>query len=312
MATDAITAIKASLPPETDWATYLIIVESHLRYSSQEILPTLNELLKDPKLSQEIGWELMKSLLPLSNAEECLNTIARLGNPREVAIGITEALAQISKEGSSEDDDNDDFPEDKVDQDAEPKGVPADGAGDASPEPPTIVDKFCTLVSMVAIIYPRIKTKYPSRFLASSLETVLKAYRIVPTNQATAAVISMIHTLSGKKRPQVPRRTSSFASSLQTGISTAGGMAPDPEGTDEGEQPTEKAIQMKLLQSLVTHVLETYVSSNGLEWSTRLLEKFEPEKVVKGKTSISDDYKESPVLKDRDIVVGQLVVCRCI
>jgi hypothetical protein len=81
---------------------------------------------------------------------------------------------------------------------------------------------------------------------------------------------------------------------------------PDPEAT--AEDPHEDAIQKKLLQSFATHVLEVYVKANTLEWSTRLLEHFEPNKVVNGKKTYGEAFREDPVLVDRDMIVGQLVV----
>lgn len=301
MASEAITAITASLPPETDYLTYLTILESHL---SPEILPTLGELLKDQELTQNIGWDLIQLLLPLPGAESCLNTIARLGNPREVVLKVTEALQLLGLENPT--DDTDDLGRENDEAAEAAKVAQVDGANGATPTEPTDIDKFSTLISLLSILHPRIKTKYPSRFLSTSLMAVLSAYR--PTNQATAAVIAFVHALSGKKRPQLPQRTSSFASASQTGTSIAEGSAPDPEATDE--DPKEEAIQKKLLQSFVTHILEIFVNSDGLEWSARLLEKFEPEKVVKGKLSLGDAFKEDPILQDRDIIVGQLVVCK--
>jgi hypothetical protein len=293
MATDSIIAIKASIPPETDPLTYLTILESHL---SPEILPTLNEILQDAELTQQIGWDLIQLLIPLPGGEACLNTIARLGNPREVVLKVTEALQLLDLDEEQEDD-----------------GISGEHSDSHSasngketfvePSEPTSVDKFCTLVSLLAILHPRIKTKYPSRFLSTSLTAVCSAYR--PSNQATLAVLSLLQSLTGHKRPPLPQRKSSLSSTVQLDGNTSA-SAPDPEAT--AEDPQEGGIQKKLLQAFVTHIFEEYVKANALEWTARLQEHFEPEKVVTGKRSLGMAYKEEPILVDRDMIVGQLVV----
>jgi hypothetical protein len=275
MPPDAIAAITESLPPATDYLTYLTILESQI---SPEILPALNNILQDAELTQNIGWDLIHLLLPLPGAEQCLNTIARLGNPREVVLKVTEALHLLEL--------------DSADTNEE-----ASGSSD-----PTAIDKFCILLSLLSIVHPRIKTKYPSRFLSTSLMAILSTFR--PSNQATLAVISFVHTISGTKRPPLPGRKSS--AKIPTTTSTSDPSAPDPEAQDE--DPKEAAIQAKLLQSFVTHILEDYVNTNTLEWAARLQESFEPEKVVIGKKSLGEAYREDPALQNQDTIVGQLVV----
>jgi hypothetical protein len=292
MATDAITAIKASLPPETDYLTYLTILESHL---TPDILPTLDEILQDATLTQNIGWDLIQLLIPLPGSETCLKTIARLGNPREVVLKVTEALRLLNTGGEEEED----VPAGDLDK------LPRNG-GEGSykhASEPTEVDKFCTLVSLLATLHPRIKTKYPSRFLSTSLIAILASYR--PSDQATLAVIAFLHSVSGKKRPPLPHRKSSLSISVQLD-SKAEASAPDPEAT--AEEPQEGAIQEKLLQSFVTHILEVYINATGLEWTARMQEHFDPDKVVPGRKSFGEAFREDPVLIDRDMIVGQLVV----
>jgi hypothetical protein len=284
MASDSITAIKDSVPPASDYLTYLTILESHL---SPEILPTLNDILQDAELTQNIGWDLIQLLLPLPGSDNCLTTIARLGNPREVVLKATEALQLLDLEEAEDDDDG-----------GEVKAVTAEL---------TSIDKFCTLIDLLSILHPRIKTKYPSRFLSSSLMAILSAFR--PSNQATLAVISFVHTISGKKRPPLPGRKSSLSIHKVTD-GTSGESAPDPEAQDE--DPHEAAIQAKLLQSFVTHILEEYINSNTLEWAARLQESFDPTKVVthkeSEKISLGEAFREQPELQTRDTIVGQLVV----
>lgn len=279
MSSESIKAITDSLPPATDYLTYLTILESHL---SSDILPTLNDILQNVELNQNIGWDLINLLLPIPGSEECLNTIARLGNPREVVLKVTEALQILELDDEDEEQD-------------EP-------TSSSTAIEPTGIDKFCLLVNLLATLHPRIKTKYPSRFLSTSLMAILSAFR--PSNQATLAVIAFVHTISGKKRPSLPGRKSSLQ--IPTAAKNSQSSAPDPEAQDE--DPEEAAIQTKLLQSFVTHVLEEYINTNSLEWAARLQESFDPAKVVSGRKSLGEEYREEPALVTRDTIVGQLIV----
>jgi hypothetical protein len=281
MSSEAIAAITDSLPPTTDHLTYLTILESHL---SPDLLPTLNNILQDADLTQNIGWDLIHILLPMVGADQCLVTIARLGNPREVILKVTEALQTLDWH-SAED---------------------AEVSSSDSPNPAEVseVDKFCLLMKLLSILHPRIKTKYPSRFLSTSLMAILSAFR--PSTKATLAVITFAHTVSGRKRPELPGRKSSLSIPGASTGSPSSPPAPDPEAQDE--EPDDVAIQNRLLQSFVTHILEDYVNSNPLEWAARLQESFDPAKVVVGRKSLSDTFKEDPVLITRQDIVGHLIV----
>jgi hypothetical protein len=274
--TDRITAITVSLPPAEDYLMYLTILEYNM---SPEILDTLEGFLQDPELTQNIGWDLIHLLLPLPGADKCLTTIARLGNPREVILKVTEELQKLDLDSIEE--------EEKGEADATPNDL----------------DGFCTLVHLLSILHPRIKTKHPSRFLSTTLMAILTAFR--PSNRATLALIAFVHTVfPGKKRPPLPGRKSSLQ--LTTLAISNDQSAPDPEAQDE--DPDESTIQVKLLQSFVIHVLEEYVNANTLEWSSRLQESFNPKKVVAGRTSLGEAFREQEDLQIRDTITGQLVV----
>lgn len=287
----SIKAITDSRPPATDDLTYLTIVETHL---TPELLPALNDILQDVELCQKIGWDLIHMLIPMKGSEQCLKTIARLGNPREVILQVTEALRllRVGDDVISEDEEDDN----KKTVDPETK--------DEVPD----VDRFATLVSMLATLHPRIKTKYPSRFLSTSMMAILAAYK--PSPQTTYAVVSFIQALSGEKRPPLPTRKSSMAmEQLSIAEPAKGETASDPEAS--AEDAGEAAIQKKLLQSFLTHVLELYGKDNLLEWSPRLLEHYRPEKVVQhgSRKSRCEAFREDPALQERETVVGQIVVC---
>ncbi|KAK8026480.1 hypothetical protein PG991_003536 [Apiospora marii] len=273
---EAITAIREGAK-EKDRFTYLTILQYNV--TSPEVLPTVNEVLeKDPQLTQEIGWDLVQILLRIPRAETCLETVARLGNPREVMIKVMEALEQLSEESGDESTLLAEAGESREEEEAAPKDVAA---------------RFITLLGMLAILHRRIKTKYPSRFLGSSLVKVYEAYQ--PTPEMTASVINLVRSL---------RKSSvNVADPDQDG--DASKNAPDPEA--EQEDPTEEAMQSRLLQAFVTCVLQRYVNANEMQWSARLLEKYYPGKNLPGRKTMTQKYTEDDTLQQRDAVVGQFV-----
>ncbi|KAJ3519949.1 hypothetical protein NM208_g13923 [Fusarium decemcellulare] len=97
---EAIQRLQESRPPATDAFTYLTIVETNL---SPEVLPTLQDILEDAKLTNDIGWDLVEMLISLPDSEACLETIARLGNPREVIIKVLEVLESNSESAEAGD-----------------------------------------------------------------------------------------------------------------------------------------------------------------------------------------------------------------
>ncbi|KAK3391884.1 YAP-binding/ALF4/Glomulin [Sordaria brevicollis] len=280
----AIEAIKEAKPPATDRFTYLTIVETNL---SPAVLPTLNEVLQDAELTQEIGWDLVYNLVNLPGSDECLETIARLGNPREVILKVLETLELLSQDDGYQSDD-----ESEAGETNSEKAVP-------------FKSKFITLVNMLSILHKRIKTKYPSRFLATSLQTIYGTYR--PNHEMTAAVINLVHSLAGNKRPPLPSRKSSVnvANPDQHGDATKN--APDPEADKETEHPTESAIQERLLLSFATCILESFVNKNDVAWAPRLLEFYNPEKIVPGRKTLMARFREEKELSEKDGAVGQLV-----
>jgi len=283
----SIAAIKDSRPPTTDRFTYLTILESHL---SPEILPTLNDILQDAELTQEIGWDLIEMLLPLPGCEQCLETVARVGNPREVILKVLEALDNIQHDEEEEDD------EEKEEPSPAPRSSPT--------------QQFITLLGMLAILHRRLRTKYPSRFLGNTLQTVHRAYR--PNQEMTAAVINLVHSLVGRRaRPPLPTRKSSVSVANLDKNGDTSKNAPDPEAEKDGrEDPDETALQQRLLLSFVTCVLEAYVNTNDMAWAQRLLEFYNPTRIVPGRMSAMQAFREDQELLARDAVVGQLAVCR--
>ena len=319
--------LLTALPPETDYISYLTILEYNL---TAEQLPTLHHILQDTTLTANIGWDLVHLLLPLLPASrECLQDVARLGNPREVVLKVTELLEGI---GAEDEEDEDEAEEDEVEEVAgkvegldikeneaqkkEPDDMVHPALRSQAPQeaakPPSIATRFSTLLEMLAILHPRIKTKYPSRFLSTSLQAILPAFmQVARRPEATEAVLGFIKELSGTKRPKLPPRRSS--SSML--IHSAAQSAPDPEGQDEALGVNEVALQTRLLQSFLTFVAEGYMTSMavdedvpGLAWASRYQEKLHPEKVIPGRQTYCDLFAEVEHLHERDTVVGQILV----
>jgi hypothetical protein len=308
-------------PPVSDPMTYLTFIEHNL---TTETLPQLHEVLQDKELNQSIGWDLVHLLIPLVPAsEECLLDVARLGNPREVVLKVSESLRLLELDELSDGEDSDDEEEivgkemGKLDVGESSKAGGARGLGlTAEPESseadlPLSILQFRVLLSMLSVLHPRIKTKFPSRFLSTTLQAVLAAYGKTSRNQddMTYDVVKFVNTLTGTKRPHLPPRKSS-TNILQATIESA---APDPEAQAEKPSEEEKDMQQRLLQSFLTHVLEDYMLSlssaddvPGMAWSSRLQEKLSPQRTVPGKESYVSRFENDDKLKSRLATVGSI------
>lgn len=276
----AIERLKESRPPATDAFTYLTIVEKSI---SPEVLPTLLEILQDEALTREIGWDLVAILLNLRGSDQCLETVARLGNPREVILKVLEALELLQAETDDENESS------------------AESTSDAT-------RKTVTLLGMLGILHKRLEVKAPSRFLHTTLQTVLASYK--PTPEVTAAVIDLVRSLTARSRPVLPSRQSSISLNTPFQSTDPGKSAPDPEADKAagGTDPAEVALTNRLLRSFVTCILSAYVDANRMEWAPRLLEFYRPERLVPGRKTMIQAFKDDENLLSRDRLVGQLVV----
>lgn len=305
----------ASRPPVTDPITYLTIVEYNL---SEENLPVLHQVLQDAELNQTIGWDLVHLLLPLLPAsEECLQDIATKGNPRECVLKVTEALRLLQFESWQDDSDEEDG-----EAGDHPSKVADVGIGESSSSPaflrtdvpPLPVLKFEVLLDVLATLHLRVKTKYPSRFLSTSLQAVLVAYNRADTHieELTLSAIKFVKTLSGTKRPHLPsRRSSGHILRTGTGLSER-----DPEAQKEAPSTEEAELVNRLLQSFLTHILEDYVLSlssdedvPGLSWASRLMEKYEPRRTPNKPNyqTYADRFANDEDLTSRSAILGQVV-----
>ena len=327
-----------ALPPATDYVNYLILLEHNL---TKELLPTLHSVLQDTTLTANIGWDLVPLLLPLlPESRQCMHDVARLGNPREVVIKVSEGLQSIANEDVAEEEqDKDHLQEQTPDlhgkdvgaeavsavSDNQELGTDVVGKGDEPLQhkaagqqikPPSQLLRYTTLIETLSLLHPRIRTKYPSRFLSTSLQAVLPAFSQVARDPAaTEVTLDLIKSLSGPSRPKLPPRKSSSQVHLPT-LSSASASAPDPEGQDEVQGPDELALQRRLVQSFLTWVVEGFVSSlplyedlPGLAWSCRSHEKMHPEKIVPGRQTYTAMFAdEEEELHMRDSLLGKCLV----
>lgn len=301
---DAVKRLLESKPPATDAATYLTIIEMSL---TPEILPTLRDILDDVDLTSEIGWDLVEMLIAVPGSEACLERVAHLGNPREVILKVLEVMEKVTEAAEEEDEEGEEERSSTIaDSEVSKKGR----GGGKETIPPT--QQFVTLCGMLAVLHNRLKVKAPSRFLHTTLDTVYRSYDGAKP-EATAAVIALVRSLSGQKRPPLPTRKSSTVLSRSSTFEAgdASRSAPDPEANEddkEGSDAGEPALVQRLLQVFVTCVLEAFVNSNALEWPARLLEFTYPEKIVLGRMTQMQAFKDVDDLQARDSLIGQLVV----
>ncbi|KAI9640183.1 hypothetical protein NHQ30_011420 [Ciborinia camelliae] len=255
-----------------------------------QLLTVLNDLLQNKEFANLTGWDLAITLFSVPGSESCLITIARLGNPREVIIGVVEELRKLDLYGIEDDWHGEEAGLEDQNKSTEPNEL----------------DRFCFILSLLSIIHPRIKTKNPSRFLATTVLAIIKAF--YPSHRAVMAVGKFMQIVSGRKRPTLPGRKSSLgiASVMRPEIESNLPPVPDPEA--EEEDPYDSDIQKKLLQGLVTNMLEIYVDLYPLEWAGRLQESYDPKRVVAGRTSLAEAFQMKPEYQTRESVTGQLVV----
>ncbi|KAF2822238.1 DUF1760-domain-containing protein [Ophiobolus disseminans] len=309
--------LLSARPPATDPITYLTIVEYNL---SEENLPILHDVLQDSELTSTIGWDLIHLLLPLlPTSEECLQDIATKGNPRECILKVTEALRILEFEEPQESEEDEEDGAERRAQKLKAREIDV-GQSSTSPGfprmilPPLSVLKFEILLDLLATLHRRVKTKYPSRFLSTSLQAILVAFNRATSHidELTLSALKFVKTISGTKRPHLPPRRSS-GNLLRTRTNQS---EPDPEGQTEAPDDDETTLINRLLQSFITHILEDYVLSlisdedvPGLSWSSRLMEKYEPRRIPNKPNyrKYADRFAEDEDLTGRTAILGQVV-----
>jgi hypothetical protein len=274
-----------ALPPATDYLTYLTLLEYQL---TPERLPLLHKLLQDEKLTTNIGWDLVKLLLPMLPAStDCLQDVARLGNPREVILRVSESLMQLQ-------------PEDEDEEEANDAGLAMH------------ILQFNCLLGMLSVLHTRIQTKAPSRFIATSLQAALEAYTSMPTNETTLAFLEFLRAVTPSKRPAPPPRAASESSILKV----AAASAPDPEAEVASPSPSadnETLLVRKFTQFGLLELLKSYLLSfsgpvdPGMSWTIRMQEHLHPDLRLPAQSQ-TDAYGSTQELTERDMIMGKLVV----
>lgn len=282
-----------ALPPATDYLTYLTLLEYQL---TPERLPLLHQLLQDERLTTNIGWDLVNLLLPMLPASaECLQDVARLGNPREVILRVSEALMQLQPE------------DDESDNEEE--------SSEAGKTLPTHILQFNCLLAMLSVLHSRIQTKSPSRFIATSLQAALEAYTAMPSDETTLALLEFLRDISPSKRPAPPPRAPSESSVLRV----AEKSAPDPEAEVASPSPSaddETLLVRKFIQFGLLEVLKSYLLSfsspvdPGMSWPVRMQEHLYPSLRLP-EQSQTQAFASAKELKERDMIMGKIMVCHC-
>lgn len=352
LSSDAEHPFVAAKPPVTDQLTYLTLLEYNLTNDNVGIL---HDVLKEDgrkkgTLMTDIGWDLIGLLLPFvqtAATKECLVDIARLGNPRECALKAEQGLRNIEWDSNAENssDAEKSHGADQVagdDRNVHPafrenKGITNGAVALESQRPPTeeaekrerhfqeplSLMKFRTLVGMLGTLHSRIKTKKPSRFVASTLSAVLYSMSGAPASLKEScmdAALTLIERLKSSQRPTLPPRTGSTV--IQDGADSATGKAPDPEENPQTSQlePFDAQIQKRLIQSFLTSVVELWFTSlddvgsdddvrevPALAWAARLQEHQQPKKIVPRRQTFSAMFDEVKALKRRTEFSEKLV-----
>lgn len=290
---DANDPLVQALPPATDYLTYLTLLEYQL---TPDRLPLLHQLLQDERLTTNIGWDLVKLLLPMLPAStECLQDVARLGNPREVILRVAEALEQLQPDDGDDDE-------------------PADEDSEAGKSLPPHILQFNCLLAMLSILHNRIQTKAPSRFIATSLQAALEAYEAMPCDETTLALLEFLRDISPSKRPAPPPRTQSQSSVLRVEAASA----PDPEAEVRSSSPSadnETLLERKFIQFGLVELLKSYLLSfsgpldPGMSWTVRMQEHLNPNLRLPEQSQL-EVYTSTKELKERDMIMAKIAVCR--
>ncbi|KAI5291866.1 hypothetical protein KEM54_003721 [Ascosphaera aggregata] len=291
-------------PPACDPVTYLTLLEYQL---TDERLPLLHDILQDEDLTSEIGWDLVKTLLKfVPGSRQCLNDVARLGNPREVILSIAQALEKLR--GLMQD---------------EPAGDDGDNSaaeGDDIPDEDTIILRYEILLEMLPILQSRLVSKSPSRFLGSALEAVLTTFAEIPTSRAATATMNYIGGISGILRPPPPPRNESANSRLGVSSAATGFRAGDPENERPSgavitgqREVTKRLARFALLEASKIFITGFEEEVPSMNWALRVEESQDPRDLTPQMQPLSaiQAFQAISELKERDAVFNNVLNLAC-
>ncbi|KAK9235530.1 YAP-binding/ALF4/Glomulin [Lipomyces kononenkoae] len=240
-----------------DYITYSTLLDVYLgnpnRYNESErvtLLQTLETILRQSEiLLSYVAWDLPVLLLPYLASAEPFDTVttSKVLTPRKAALRIFNLIAE---KGNA--------------KEVFLKSIEAlstlnvDFSLDATPEQnldreKLFVLKFYALFEVIISVTRRITTQYPSRFLTTSSTALLSFFS------------SHVDELSDQSLPVLLRRLYLFARDY----------VPPPSKT--AVEPEEEALQRRMLQSYVTHMVEIMLRSKSVDWSRRYFAAIKPE-----------------------------------
>ena len=323
----------AAKPPTTDHLTYLTLLEYNL---TEDNVTVLHHVLSEDanaggSLFSDIGWDLVGLLLPLLRADAskaCLMDIAKMGNPRECALKVEQGLRNIQWGDMDDGSEGGEVAADEDEGSLHPLlrhgKVHSHDAPDAARDgrDPEIEDleqslplvQFKTLLSMLKMLHPRIKTKQPSRFIATTLSAVLAAMSgALPRchDECCGEAPTLVEALRASRRPTLPPRGTS-STGASSGILGDAALDPNAGTAEVAQEPLDLKIEKKLLQSFITHVAELWMSSldasvveetadvPALAWANRFQEQDQPRMQVPGRISLRQQFDTVQELQKRD------------
>lgn len=265
-----------------------------------KLLSSLKSILKQyGELTQNIAWDLIGVLLPFVKAPisqsssanvdvtklatECLLIAALEGNAREVFLKTLAAISSLTFGPSSSLSTNGDGEEES--EETQVPLTPLTPAASPEESRKNGFLRYKLLLELLTHIHSRITTSFPSKFLSQSLITVLRTFTRSVDSLGRSEVEEIIGNLlafvdsvqpsqTKKKRrmtqsqigadgrPTLPPRTSTASNvPLFAKLSLEDDSQDDEETRSRKERErAELDMQLRLLQSFVSHIVEVYIT----------------------------------------------------
>ncbi|KAK9375890.1 YAP-binding/ALF4/Glomulin [Lipomyces chichibuensis] len=253
----ALTGAAQDAVESDDYITYSTLLDVYLgnpnRYKESErvaLLQALESILRRSEiLLSYVAWDLPVLLLPYLASADPFDSVAasKVLTPRKAVLKIFNLIAE---KGNA--------------KEVFLKSIEAlstlnvDFPLDATPE--QILDceklfvlKFYALFEVIISVTRRITTQYPSRFLTTSSTALLSFFS------------GHVDELSEQSLPVLLRRLYLFARDY----------VPPPSKT--AVEPEEEALQRRMLQSYVTHMVEIMLRNKSVAWSRRYFAEIKPQ-----------------------------------
>ncbi|KAK9469817.1 YAP-binding/ALF4/Glomulin [Lipomyces arxii] len=249
---DAIQALNSAAQEAVDsddYITYSTLLDIYLtnpdRYNEAQRVKLLqaleNILQQNETLLSYVAWDLPVLLLAYLSSADPFDTVAasKVPTPRKAALRIFNLIAE---KGNA--------------KEVFLKAIEAlstltiDFSLEETPEQnldneKLFVLKFYALFEVIISVTRRITTQYPSRFLTASSTALLSFFS------------AHVDDLSDQSLPVLLRRLYLFARDYT------------PPPSKSPVEPEEDALQRRMLQSYVTHMVEIMMRSKSVAWSRR-------------------------------------------